>query len=258
MKRALIIGIQYPSTDSELRGTVNDCLIQMDMLQKYFGFKQENITFLTDAKSYNHHYDKYEKPTKQNIIKHIKEFTKDVKDNDVLFFHYSGHGIREVDVNHDEISGFDEVLCPCDYEKNGYIVDDDLHELLIASLPANSNLFCVMDCCHSGTILDMPYSYSASKKEFCKNNEKTVLANVIMISGCNDSQTSDDIKIGNRYYGALTAAFNNCLCMLNDHKLTHHEVLLYVTKYMEDNKYTQRPCINTSSMDLVEKQLIIY
>ena len=76
------------------------------------------------------------------------------------YFSYSGHGtkIRDDDWG-EEDDGFDEALVPVDFKSAGVIRDDDLYEILIANLPDGVHMVSLMDCCHSGTILDLPYIF---------------------------------------------------------------------------------------------------
>lgn len=57
-----------------------------------------------------------------------------------------------------ELDGQDETIIPQDYEIAGEIVDDEIHELLEAYLPQGVRLTAIMDCCHSGSVFDLPYS----------------------------------------------------------------------------------------------------
>jgi hypothetical protein len=57
----------------------------------------------------------------------------------------------------DEEDGFDDTIVPVDYQQTGQIRDDLLFERLVMPLPEGSQLTAVMDCCHSGTVLDLPY-----------------------------------------------------------------------------------------------------
>jgi len=42
-------------------------------------------------------------------------------------------------------------------------LDDDLYSVLVKLLPSNANLFCVMDCCYSGSVLDLPNQFKAGQ-----------------------------------------------------------------------------------------------
>lgn len=54
---------------------------------------------------------------------------------------------------------------PRDFQSSGMIRDDDLYELLIKNLPDGVHMVCLMDCCHSGTILDLPYLFKGDGKQ---------------------------------------------------------------------------------------------
>lgn len=75
------------------------------------------------------------------------------------FFHYSGHGgqIRDPTGNHP--SGLLDTICPVDFQVRGQIDSDTLHEHLVSRLPPNSTLFVILDCCHSGSALELPFVY---------------------------------------------------------------------------------------------------
>jgi hypothetical protein len=68
--------------------------------------------------------------------------------------------------------GYDETLVPLDYASAGQIRDDDLFKVLVGSMPAGVTVTCVMDCCHSGTVLDLPFQFIANGE----SNEMSVPA----------------------------------------------------------------------------------
>ena len=84
---------------------------------------------------------------------------------DAVFCHYSGHGGKLRDDDGDEADGYDETLVPVDYDTAGQIRDDDLFSKLIAPLPAGVVMTCLFDCCHSGTVLDLPFVFKADGEQ---------------------------------------------------------------------------------------------
>lgn len=154
-KKALLVGINYKGTNAELRGCINDVVNIKKLITQKFGFKDdsEHMMVLTDDQQGKN------APTKENMIKGMKWLIANAKDGDSLFFHYSGHGGTQADTDGDEADGTDETLIPSDYQTNGVIVDDEIHALLVAPLPRGVRVTAVMDCCHSGSVFDLPYTY---------------------------------------------------------------------------------------------------
>lgn len=156
-KKSLFVGINYFGSSAELRGCLNDVVNMKAFLTTNYGFSEDSdhmLTLTDDQSGAN-------SPTRDNIIAGMKWLIKDAKAGDSLFFHYSGHGGTAEDVapESDEADGQDETLVPVDYQTNGQIIDDEIHRILVAPLPSEVKLTAVMDCCHSGSIFDLPYSY---------------------------------------------------------------------------------------------------
>lgn len=101
-------------------------------------------------------------PTAENVLDGLRWLVDGAEAGDALFMHYSGHGGSMPDDSGDEADGKDETLVPVDYQSAGQIRDDIIFEELVAKLPAGVSLKVVMDCCHSGSILDLPYSFQAN------------------------------------------------------------------------------------------------
>ena len=156
-KKSLFVGINYTGQNGELRGCLNDVINMKEFVMNNFGFSDDSdhMLVLTDDQSGSH------SPTRENIVRGMKWLVEGAKAGDSLFFHYSGHGGSQADSSpeSDEADGMDETLIPVDYTSNGVIVDDEIHHMLVEPLPKAVRLTAVMDCCHSGSIFDLPYSY---------------------------------------------------------------------------------------------------
>ena len=96
-------------------------------------------------------------PTRQNLEDAMRWLVTDARPGDAFFVHYSGHGSQTRDVSGDEESGKDQTMVPVDYQQAGQIIDDWIFQTLVQPLPKGATMFCVMDCCHSGSIMDLPY-----------------------------------------------------------------------------------------------------
>jgi len=152
-RKALCICCSYPGTQLALPGCVRDQAAMVDMLPKQ-GY---DVTFLTDGDNY------HEKPTKANIVREMKKLCAwlSEKEGRQGWISYSGHGAQVPDDEiqkvgySEEKDGMDEAMVNIDYQSVGLLTDDELKEVLVFS--KGSSLMVFMDCCHSGTILDLPY-----------------------------------------------------------------------------------------------------
>jgi hypothetical protein len=54
---------------------------------------------------------------------------------------------------------YDETLYPLDHAHAGQIRDFSLFNHFVKPMPAGVTVTCVMDCCHSGSVLDLPFTY---------------------------------------------------------------------------------------------------
>lgn len=123
VKRALLVGCNYPGTKAELAGCANDVQNWRELLTQHFGFQDANIKILVDEG------DEYEQPTGKNIKRELSHIVKESRPGDVVFFQFSGHGVQvPADEDGDfEEDGLDEALCPTDLN---LIIDDDLRDIL--------------------------------------------------------------------------------------------------------------------------------
>eukprot|EP01012_Entosiphon_sulcatum_P059623 TRINITY_DN84115_c0_g1_i1.p1 TRINITY_DN84115_c0_g1~~TRINITY_DN84115_c0_g1_i1.p1 ORF type:complete len:310 (+),score=16.94 TRINITY_DN84115_c0_g1_i1:63-992(+) len=190
--RALCIGINYWGQGHlELTGSTDDALAIAGFLSGQ-GFQAcpEGMLILTDSPTS----DLSCLPTKENILQGISWLVQNAEPGDVLFFHFAGHGAQIADTDGDELDNKDEAILPVDFLLSGCILDDLLFELLVAPLPQGVHLTAVMDCCHSGTGLDLPFVWEpdnrSASKGFTKQNNKTCKATVLLLSGCADGEQS--------------------------------------------------------------------
>lgn len=183
MKIALCIGLNYSNTPNELSG----CIPDVKRMSNFLSDKGFVVVKLTDEL----------KPVKSlDIISHIEDLINTVNNNTAnskVVIHYSGHGSNIPDISGDEKDGRDEVIC----SSNGFISDDTLYKYL-ERFKEGTRVFCVFDCCHSGTILDLKY-----RNNVIENRRCSIKIDICAISGCKDNETSADITYSETESGGL-------------------------------------------------------
>jgi hypothetical protein len=225
-KTAVLIGInKYKIPGADLRGCVNDVINIKDVLTKLYGFKPADISSLTDFAA-----------TKKAMQDAIAKAVRGAKKGDVVLIHFSGHGANVPDDNGDEADNRDEILCPTNLDWKDPLRDDWLRKTF-DSVKDGVNLTVIMDCCHSGSntraivapdapimsrYLPNPWDmmaeesgralrgkvrvgmHGASRAARQKKDVVKVDIEEVLITGCRDTQTSADARIGGSFNGALT------------------------------------------------------
>ena len=153
MKRALLIVIYYTGTDNQLSGCVNDILDMYNVCINS-GYTYFNVLCDEEIAISKYIYKPIALPTKKNIIDYIVQFINTALPRDTLFIHYSGHGTQSASKY--ESDGQNEALVPLDYLDSDIITDNELRKMIIEPLLyKNIKLRVILDCCHSGTGLDL-------------------------------------------------------------------------------------------------------
>lgn len=239
-KNALLIGINYVGTKNQLNGCIND-VNNINKLITNSNFK--NIKIMNDNTTI--------KPNRDNILNEFKNLLMNTNENDLCFFYYSGHGSYTIDKERKERTGYDQTIIPLDFNP---IVDDELKLIINNNLKRGATLISMFDSCNSGSVLDLKYQWldSYNNNMLTENiNENENVGNVIMISGCLDSQESSDDKIDNLDQGAMTWAF------LQSYKknITWRQLLVKMREHLNKSKYSQIPQLSTSNFFNIDSKI---
>lgn len=253
--KALLIGINYIGTESELSGCIND-VIHMKKFLLSEGYKDADIHMLTEASSVL--------PTYDNIVSELNWLLRDATSESNLFLHYSGHGGSVYDASNDESDNRDETICPLDIDRKGHMKDDFLRSF-IDKLPVSCRLTAIFDCCHSGTILDLRYNWTGNPKyagsyQIVTNTNKETKAHVMVLSGCLDPQTSADTVEDGIAQGALTYAFLASVmkCRRKNREVISCDTMLKcLDKFLRAKGYDQKPQLSCGLYDDLTKPFMV-
>jgi len=212
-KKAVVCGISYRYSRHELKGCLNDANCMKYLLINKFKFPEASIILLTEEQS-----DPLRIPTAHNMRMALYWLVQGCQPGDSLVFHYSGHGSQQRNNTGDEVDGFDETLLPLDFETQGMIVDDEINARIVRPLPRGVRLHAIIDACHSGTVLDLPFLCRLNRSgQYVWEDHRprsgtwkgTSGGEAISFSGCDDNQTSADTSALSRITstGAMTYCF---------------------------------------------------
>ena len=237
-KKALIVAVgEYPAQSGwNSLSSVNDATLMQNVLQIQ-GFNERDIKILINKQA-----------TKSNILSELETLISKSGKNDVILFHFSGHGQQITDLNGDELDGFDEALIPYDALKQGsgkykgenHLIDDELNEYLerlrLKVGPGGDVIF-ILDACHSGTatrgetensifrgthlkfeLQPVQFNHSEDRdKKFSEqseniNNDVSKFSPYAIISASGQQELNKEVKdLNNKGYGSLTFAFGKIL-----------------------------------------------
>ncbi|MCH1430868.1 MAG: caspase family protein [Chlamydiales bacterium] len=259
---ALLIGINYLKTpESRLDGCINDVKKVETVLKKQFQFQAKNIKMLRDDSP-----DKSLRPTRENILKELKALVNKAEKEKLthIRLHYSGHGsyMQELaPLSGDEKDGRDEAICPSDYKKSGIIKDDELKSIFVDKLPEGLKATVVMDCCHSGTIMDLKHTYKVKDRQSLAEKEsffnRLLLwlglktepqAKVVCLSGCKDEQVSMsayNLDRQREWQGAMTWSLLKAL-KENNYSISNHNLVDRMRNILAQAKMKQLPQLTSS------------
>jgi hypothetical protein len=185
-------------------------------------------------------------PIKENILNNMRNLIAESSGLEELWIHYSGHGSKTPGYNRGEM---DEVLVPLDFQTNGFIIDNDLLDIVKNT---KCRTIIVTDCCHSEAMFELPWSFEYSKEtdsivKTHRNNEILQGTSIFMYSGCKDMQTSSDAfnRETSEFSGAFTSAFISCL-KKRQYSCSFLELYKDIFLYLQQHGYPQIPIFSSS------------
>ncbi|KAJ1408077.1 Caspase domain [Sesbania bispinosa] len=231
-KRAVVVGISYRNSRHEIKECNNFAKLMRSLLIKNFDYPDSSIILLTEE------YPDGSKllPIKKNIKMAMHWLVEGCQPGDSLVFYFCGHGSQQRDYSGDEVDGYNETLCPLDFETDGEIVDDEINATIVKPIPPGVRLHALIDASHSGTVLDLPFLCKTSRKgkyEWEDHRPKSAGVwkgssggEVICFSGCADNEAYDN-KVGPSNMtstGAMTICFIHAV--LNCQGATYGSILV--------------------------------
>ena len=227
---ALLVGINdYQSPHNKLLGCVKD----IKKVENYLHSSLSDIFSLEIEKLLN------EEATYENVLDRFENHLGQAKPNDVIWFHFSGHGTELAsapEFRKSPTTALDQCLICYDSgpEKSYNIADKEMAALInkVATHYPNGeikekppHILITLDCCHSGSgtrsgkISQVRSSNAASKKRtldsyakgyYTNKNDLTIpMSPHIAISACRHFEVAGDTKGGGAFTSGLLKALKD-------------------------------------------------
>ena len=172
--RAVLIGCNYPGTESALDGAWAD----VSKMKRYIasvGFANDSDSLMVLRDDPNGKSGELA-PTKDNIMEALRWLAIGAADGDSLLVHFSGHGVRvnrpKASETDDEAVVAEDGLVPCDYKTEGPILDSEVQETLVSRLPKGCSLVMFLDCCRGGSAVELPYNFKLTPRQYAFEKER--------------------------------------------------------------------------------------
>ena len=235
---ALLFGLNYEHcSEGKLSGCINDTA----NVKRYLRSRYRIPVY-----SYNDRQDR-KHTTRKGMLSKLRQMANLSRKRrlKMVWIHYSGHGTWARG-GKGETDGRTELLVPSDCESGARIKDDEINRIL-KGFWKRTRVFCVFDCCHSGTIADLRYSWRKRGKKRVENRKCKMRNRVVAISGCRDDQTAADafgLEGRSVYTGAMTTSLLSVL--RRNPRIRLFTLLTLLRRALRMGGFSQIPVINST------------
>ncbi|KAK6127136.1 hypothetical protein DH2020_039127 [Rehmannia glutinosa] len=238
---ALLVGCNYPGDPGYvLHGCHNDALAMREVLITRFGFDLKHVELVIDKPG------SPIMPTGANIKRALNKMIDRAEQGDVLFFHFSGHGML---IQPPYAPKEEEVIIASD--KN-IITSVDFRQL-VNRVPKGATFTILADSCQSGgTHMVQVFGDDASLM-FFDDPIKTSIRPLkpdegILLSGCQKNEYSDDLTENVvKPCGAFSNAVQIVLKENTGRDLSNREIVMMARKILKrQENEDQHPCLYCS------------
>ncbi|KAG8903276.1 hypothetical protein FRB99_003543 [Tulasnella sp. 403] len=234
-RKALLISIEYKDCGadggpSELPFARRDAEYWKEVITRRCGYQGANVVLMSDSAANPLH-----RPTYENIQREMRTLVHGLQAGDRRFFFFAGHAMQFPTRDNGasqgtasgslprrrntEFDGMDESIITISKNAAGEyrtIKDNHIKEWMVDPLVPGSILTAVVDTCHSGTILDLPYRARLKRRKVVFEDARPDVddlpqcrGTVICVSACEDGQKATEWKRGSEQTGPLTLAMSD-------------------------------------------------
>ena len=172
-KSALVVSLCYRGQDNYVKGegTLKDVDIISGVLHNKFGYREGEIKVLTEAEA-----------TKAHFINAVEDMIASGSKTNFLYFVGHGYSVKNLNEGDNDREPNDSGIVLWD----GYLLDDDLCQLVARFGKNTRNLFMFAEC-YSGGALDLKFALKADwgcqrMKKMREVKRQTVLVSAVDIS----------------------------------------------------------------------------